>query len=140
MGHFSKSCRAQEMLKEYHDKLYPDTQALQLIQRVDTRWNSEFDMFERVLRERLAIDAVITAKHISPELSRTDWEMIESFVKVFRPIKDATVLMSAEKYPTASRFIPILQVVCTSLLDPVDNQTHFEREMSLELANDILVR
>ena len=37
-----------------------------------------------------------------------DWQMIEMYVQVFKPFKDATVIMSGDTYPTASSYVPMI--------------------------------
>ena len=80
-----------------------------------TRWNSTYDMFERLLEQRLAIYAVLHDQTITKpsdarvlDLSDEQWSFMEAVVPVLKPLYMATRLMCSEEYPTLSGVYPIL--------------------------------
>ena len=80
-----------------------------------TRWNSTYDMFERLLEQRLAIYAVLHDRTITKpsdarvlDLSDEQWSFMEAVVPVLKPLYMATRLMCSEEYPTLSGVYPIL--------------------------------
>ena len=90
-----------------------------LISDVETRWNSTYQMMERLLEQRIAIYAVlmdskIIKKSDAATLDMTDnsWAIMENIISVLKPFYVATSVMSSEEYPTLSVILPIL----TSLL------------------------
>lgn len=44
-------------------------------------------------------------------LTEEQWETAENFKALFEPFKLATTLMSADKYPTASNYVPVVQTL-----------------------------
>ena len=104
------SCNAREALKNAQHS----GAAKQLIQQVDTRWNSHFDMFERMLELKTPLMFVLSQLDMQSILKK-DWILIEAYVEVSRPLKYATVMMSVEKYPTASMYIPVVLAIIFQL-------------------------
>lgn len=90
--HFSKSSNARETLMKAQEK---------------NDGHSEYDMLERmkVLEGPLSsVLGLLKMMTITPK----EWKLIESCVNVLRPFKEATVIMSGDKYPTASMYLPIV--------------------------------
>lgn len=76
--------------------------SLNLVEDVDTRWNSTFSMLERVF---LLKDALIEEIAQTPELSHLrglDWVKLEEIIQFLRPFYDVTVRLSGSNYPTVS--------------------------------------
>ena len=73
-----------------------------LIQDVVTRWNSTLDMASRLCEQQAAIAAVLHGKrdlhHL--ELSPQEWHDLEDLTKLLEPFKNATEVLSGQKYPT----------------------------------------
>ena len=86
---------------------------LQVFQDVITRWNSTYDMIERVSEQHLAISAVLLQRRdlVHYEISPTEWRTIQDIVQVLRPFKIATQHLSGEKYPTISALGPLLHEI-----------------------------
>ena len=80
-----------------------------LILDCPTRWNSTYDMFERLLEQRLAIYAVLHDTKITKsadarvlDMADEQWALIEGMVPILKPLYMATRLMCSEEYPTLS--------------------------------------
>ncbi len=82
-----------------------------LIQSVPTRWNSLFLMLERFLELKEALVLFFVQEKSDDALSPLDWNNIEGLVQVLRPLYDATVEISAEKFTTMSKVIPLTNLL-----------------------------
>ena len=103
---FHRSTKASDALKKVQDQLkIPDHQ---LIQHVETRWNSVFYMMERIVEQDTAIsmalclldrnDLIITTERIS---------LAKEIIATLRPFEQVTREMSADTYVSISKIIPL---------------------------------
>lgn len=138
--HFSKSTIAAEMLEDVQKKLNPNETPLKLIQQVDTRWNSQYDMFSRILELRIPVEAVITEKKNVQRLIEDDWILMELYTQTFKPIKEATVLLSGEKYSTGSQIIPVINLLIGELQTIISNRGGAIKILSQNLLQSLEVR
>jgi hypothetical protein len=77
-------------------------------QECPTRWNSMFDMIERLLSIKHAVSAVIASSKKVETLTANEWELAEALVAILKPFKVATAALSAFRYPSISMVIPTL--------------------------------
>lgn len=108
VGHYKHSPSASHKLETLMDQL--KGHKLRLIQDVPTRWNSQYLMLERLLdmKEPVTVE-LATSGNTSIECpTAEEWRDISDLVKTLRPLYEATVDCSAEKYPTLSCQIPII--------------------------------
>lgn len=97
--------KAEEML---------DIEKLQVLQDVVTRWNSALAMMRRLLKIMPAIASVLFASkqnYLLPNERET--KITEDLVSLLGPFETATSVLSSEKEPKASLFLPLLQVLGT---------------------------
>ena len=89
--------------------MYYSVYYIYIIQDVSTRWNSTFDMIERICEQQLPISAVLLQRRdlIHLEITTSEWRILEDLVQLLRPSKVATV----EKYPTISALGPLLEEI-----------------------------
>ncbi|XP_031788710.1 uncharacterized protein LOC116417796 [Nasonia vitripennis] len=97
--YFSKSTIAAEMLEDVQQKLNPNVTPL------------KFGTL------RVPVEAVTTEKKIVKKLAEEDWVLME----LMKQIKEATILLSGEKYPTASLIIPVINLLRGQLQSKIDN-------------------
>ncbi|KAI7789400.1 putative zinc finger BED domain-containing protein 1-like [Triplophysa rosa] len=86
------------------------------------RWNSACEMMERYLEQQPAICANL----LSPEVRRSESDVstlceadvsnAEDAVTALKPMKDATVLMSAESQPTRSLIVPLITQLIQNMM------------------------
>ena len=88
-----------------------------LIQGVQHRWNSVYDMIERLCEQQAAVAAVLHNHRdlLHLEHSPAEWRLLEDLCKVLEPFKDATTYLSASKYPTLSVLGPVLHKILKTL-------------------------
>lgn len=103
---FHKSSKATEKLRQMQVRL--NLPEHKLIQQVITRWNSVYYMMTRYLEQH---EAVRTALSL---LERTDLAVpsdsngyIEEMIRVLQPFEAVTTELSAEKYVSVSKILPL---------------------------------
>lgn len=57
---------------------------------------------------KTSLVATLVELKLEDTFSPTEWQLIEMYVLVFKPFKDATVIMSGDTYPTASSYVPMI--------------------------------
>ena len=107
-------------------------------QDVSTRWNSTYDMIERVLEQQLAVSAVLLQRRnlVHLEISPNEWRILEDIVQLLRPFKIATLHLSGEKYPTISALGPLLGEIKKKVAADVSDSVVI-REFKRALRDDI---
>ncbi|XP_053994525.1 E3 SUMO-protein ligase ZBED1-like [Hylaeus volcanicus] len=104
---FSKSTTAKEKLVTVQKRINNDGTPLQLIQEVDTRWNSTYEMFARFLRLQESLNIILCEEGTPDNLNVEEWSFLQTVTLVLEPFKDATEDLSGELYPTISTYYPI---------------------------------
>ncbi|KAH9119582.1 hypothetical protein AeMF1_007797 [Aphanomyces euteiches] len=103
---------------------------------VPTRWNSTWSMVSTILALKPAIiellrrirnghdgfvNFVIGPKdHLARDIAESMWSALEDFCAFLKTFKDATVVMSASKYPTLGLIVPLMVVIKQRLSDAVN--------------------
>ena len=78
------------------------------------RWNSSFDMLQRLTEQSEAISAAafdqeLKHLHLRDSLfTANEQGLVEEILSVLKPMKRATAFVSGDKQPTASRILPTL--------------------------------
>ena len=113
--HFNRSHLHYEELEEKQQPL--GLTKHKLIQGVQHRWNSVYDMIERLCEQQAAISAVLHHHRdlLHLEYSPLEWRLLEDLCKVLEPFKDATTYLSARRYPTLSILGPVLHKILSTL-------------------------
>ncbi|XP_064475751.1 E3 SUMO-protein ligase ZBED1-like [Ornithodoros turicata] len=107
VGHYKHSSAAQKRLDDLLLKMNKPT--LKVLQNVPTRWNSQFVMFSRLLQLREAVSVELATSNSSIDcFTSTQWRLVSDIVDVLQPFYDATVEVSADRYPTLSILTPIV--------------------------------
>uniref|UniRef100_A0A1I8MV64 Uncharacterized protein n=1 Tax=Musca domestica TaxID=7370 RepID=A0A1I8MV64_MUSDO len=100
--YFHKSLNSLKMLAEAQKQL--DQPVLKLKQDVETRWNSTYEMFERI--NCLKHSVITTLSLTRPDLALTfdEWAIIEEILPILKPFYQMTVEISAEKMSRFQKF------------------------------------
>lgn len=81
---------------------------LKLIQSVETRWNSTYEMIERFLHRSPILNSIIHRHTTAPSMtSAAENCHLKEIMQLLEPLQSATKQLSGEKYATSSIAIPI---------------------------------
>ncbi|XP_048039087.1 zinc finger BED domain-containing protein 4-like [Megalobrama amblycephala] len=110
--YFRSSTSAKEMLTQVQKEMNSN-----LVNDVETRWNSTLHMLQRLHEERQTVEASLASlkTDIAP-LHAQDYEAIQQILCVLAPFHLATVELSEEKRVSGSKVIPLLKMIHYSLL------------------------
>lgn len=81
---------------------YPE---LKLKNDVVTRWNSTYDMLERITKIKEPLLSAIAVTNFTQTLTSQDFKIFDWCCKILKPFKDVTEELSAEKGVTVSKVI-----------------------------------
>lgn len=89
---------------------------LKLIQSVNTRWNSTYDMLERFIELADILSGILLHSPTAPVmLTAPELQAIKDFVQLLKPFKEATKIACDEHYLTGSKVIPIVNTLKNKL-------------------------
>lgn len=119
VSHFHHSTVASnELLRRQKAMNGEDETAYKLIQSVKTRWNSACDMFERLLKLRWPVVAVLGDRNFTKlsdartlDLTNEQWCLIEDILPVLKKLKSATAILCGEKYVSLSSVLPVMKTL-----------------------------
>ena len=136
VGHFKHSVVAQNALEESQTRL--NLPQHKLVQDVMTRWNSSYNMLERIIEQETALSALLAesgkAAHRDMILTSTEVSKIAS---VLRPLAQATTLLGAEKSPSISHVQPILTALLKKHLQTSDIESKLAINLKTAIAQSI---
>ena len=114
VGHSSHSPMACGELEKWQLQTEPDKKPVKLVQYVKTRWNSFFDMFQRLVQLRWPV-VVLSDRNVTKlsdakalDLKDEHWTMMTDLLPVLQPLQVLTSLYSAADQPSASAVYPTL--------------------------------
>ena len=136
--HFNKSRLDLEELHEKQQSL--GLPKHKLIQGVPHRWNSVYDMIERLCEQQAAVAAVLHNHRdlLHLEHSPSEWRLLEDLCKVLEPFKDATTYLSASRYLTLSVLGPVLDKILKNLEE--DRSSSVISRVNRVIASDLQTR
>lgn len=110
VAYFRSSTVAKERLGTFQQQM--GKPAHKLLQEVDTRWNSTYDMLARLYEQREPVGAALVSLMTDlPPLSSTEYQSMSECLCVLSPLKEATVELSAEKTVSGSKVIPLIRML-----------------------------
>ena len=138
--HFNRSRLHYEELQEKQQLL--GLTKHKLIQGVQHRWNSAYDMIERLCEQQAAISAVLHHHRdlLHLEHSPSEWRLLEDLCKVLEPFKDATTYLSASRYPTLSILGPMLHKILNTLEENDSSTSAAMLRVKHAIASDLRTR
>ena len=106
VSYFHRSSKATNKLLTIQNRLKLEPH--KLVQDVETRWNSLFYMFERMIEQHEAVTTTLCLLDKSNLcLSVEEIEAMKNAVTLLKPYEAATREMSADQYLTISKVIPL---------------------------------
>ena len=103
---FHQSTKASDKLKGVQNQI--GNSEVKLVQEVETRWNSSFYMFKRVLEQKEPITTTLCLRGKNEMcLSAAELKQLSMAVTILQPFETATTELSAETYVSVSKIIPI---------------------------------
>ena len=114
VAYFKHSNVANDKLKE--TQILVNTPSHKLILEVETRWNSTYEMFQRLLEQKQAIILALTSLRFNFELlTDSEWNVLSTIVPILRVFFFITEEISSEKNVNLSKIIPIKRQLLTFL-------------------------
>jgi len=105
-----------------------------------TRWSSTYNMLERLEENKIPITTIFReTKHECP-LSPLHWDLISFVIQLLKPLKDATALLSAEKYVTLSFMTPLIKKLCKKYDTAIDKEPPQISQMRKMLSEQLSAR
>lgn len=105
--HFHHSVNSTKVFREKQASL--DHPKLCLVQDVSTRWNSSYYMIDRILTQQQPLCAtLLEVKRGDLMPSDSEFTVMETYVKVMKPLVEITEIMGAQKWVTISAVRPLL--------------------------------
>lgn len=108
--HFKRSPQAASKLKAIEKQMgFPE---LSVKQDMPVRWNSTFEMFDRLLKIREPLMSTLAIlSYDKHHLTVEDWNVISCACRILKPFYEVTVDISAEKNVTISKIIYLCHVL-----------------------------
>lgn len=104
--HFKHSSQNMKKLLDLEKQM--GLPVLKLKQECPTRWNSAYDMLDRLVTVKGAVSAIAASVKKVPSLTASEWEVVDEYVRICKPFKILTAVMGSSTYPTISMVIPEL--------------------------------
>lgn len=101
--YFHRSTTGLNKLKDIQKQM--NVPQLKIKQDVSTRWNSTYDMLDRVIKVKDALIATLALVRNDLSLSTEDWTLIESAVPILKIFYEVTSEISTEKTVSLSKVI-----------------------------------
>ena len=136
--HFNRSRLHYEELEEKQQLL--GLTKHKLIQGVQHRWNSVYDMIERLCEQQAAISAVLHHHRDLLHLEHSPSFFLEDLCKILEPFKDATTYLSARRYPTLSILGPVLHKILSTLEENDSSTSAAMLRVKNAIASDLRTR
>jgi hypothetical protein len=100
---------------------------------VATRWNSTFDMIERILKQKSAVVVALeNLKHSVLNLSCEEWTQAADLVAVLEPVKIATEVASQESNVSVSYVVPTWNGLCNNHMRVTDKVGIYQGQTNSE--------
>ncbi|GBN64396.1 Zinc finger BED domain-containing protein 1, partial [Araneus ventricosus] len=138
--HFKRSTKSSNKLTEIQKQ--NGLQPKKLINDVETRWNSTFDMLVRFTELEMSIRTTIALldKDVDALLPE-EWLLAQKIKLVLQPMKELTDFISGEKYPSASSVIIVIQGIQEDLKElKTKKENHAVFGLMESLESELMMR
>ena len=74
-----------------------------------TRWSFTYKMLHECLEKRIVINVMMSSAFRKPTLLDAEWDLVQKFVVLLKPLKDGTSIAIQSKAPTSNEAILIIK-------------------------------
>ena len=139
VSHFHHSVVASEALKKKQQQM--NINGRKLVKSCTTRWNSTFEMLDRLIKLRWPVTAVLSDEEVTKrndrylDLKSEQWNLAEDLVKVLEPFNVVTTFLSYEENVSISSVFPLLHGLLDQLKPSTDSSAirQFKDKVSQEI-------
>uniref|UniRef100_A0A674N5B4 HAT C-terminal dimerisation domain-containing protein n=1 Tax=Takifugu rubripes TaxID=31033 RepID=A0A674N5B4_TAKRU len=131
--YFKSSTTAKEKLQQIQVQM--GRPVTKLIIEVDTRWNSTYEMLQRLYEQRDAAAAALTTLPTDLDLlTANDFECASECMKIPSPFHAATVELSHEKRVSGSKITPLIKMLKHALSELMaQNSNKMAKDLGINL-------
>ncbi|XP_015434937.1 PREDICTED: zinc finger BED domain-containing protein 4-like [Dufourea novaeangliae] len=124
--YFKASCLAKDKLSEMQNAL--NAPKHKLILEIETRWNSTYEMFNRLIEQKQAITSALLFFHIPfDSLTTIEWEILIESLPILQPFYLLTMELSSETNVSISKINIAVKQLHTCL------ELHSDNSLSVQL-------
>ena len=141
VGHFRHSAQATAKLKHMQKTL--KMKEVKVKQEVASRWNSMYDMMERIIQLKAPIATVLMegkASAMSLVLSGEEFRELTAIMEVLKPLAEATTRLCKEKFSCLFVVEPLLSALLEKHLIVEDGTDDLSSVLRRTIANNLKER
>ena len=137
---FHRSTAATHVLKTKQEML--ELAVHKLIHDVPTHWNTVYDVMERYVEQQAAIYSALMDKDVKKKdkdiaiLTDSEAKLADDLIKILKPLKKVTTLMSIEISPSVSMISPLQKMIIKSMT-PSDEDSPTIRHARSAITRDL---
>ena len=129
---FHQSTKATDKLKEIQAQTHVPSH--KLIQEVDTRWNSTFYMFERIIEQHEAVTNTLCLSNRNDLcLSISEVQVLKAAVAILKAFECGTTEISADQYISISKVIPLSKSLQHLTVGSIPKDTTLASEITVQM-------
>uniref|UniRef100_A0A2H1VTE5 SFRICE_004272 n=1 Tax=Spodoptera frugiperda TaxID=7108 RepID=A0A2H1VTE5_SPOFR len=119
---FKRSAQAQAYLETAQNQM--NLPHLKLKQECPTRWNSCFDMLERILKIKDAVISTIALTRSDLNIQTVEWDLISKIVPILRAFYEVTLEIRSEQNVTISKVLMCTKLLSKQVVQQINRNQH----------------
>lgn len=145
ISHFRHSNVAANALEKAQEQVQHEKN--KLIQNCRTRWNSTYFMLERLIKNRIPVETVLSNRTITSatiaqklEISEYEWLLMENIITVLKPLQMATTFLCHDHMSPISMTRPIIRTILDNHIQVDENDDDVIHKFKETIYNDLTER